>query len=241
MDKTSLLKIQGLHPELRLLATDTVTDCEQALQGRAKPRLTYGLRTFKEQGGLYALGRTVINPDGKSARKPLGNIVTNADAGRSIHNYGLAVDICLIIDGKTASWDTVKDFDSDAVSDWKECVAIFKKRGWEWGGDWRTFKDEPHFQYDLGYTWQQLQAKYNTGDFIAGTKFVNLQRPATLAPYNFRTLASVNMRAGADVSHKVLTVVLKGETVTELSRAGTWSRVSYNGIIGFISNQYLTK
>lgn len=50
--------------------------------------------------------------------------MTNAKAGQSIHNYGLAVDICMMIDGKTASWDTAKDWDNDKVADWYECVKI---------------------------------------------------------------------------------------------------------------------
>jgi peptidoglycan L-alanyl-D-glutamate endopeptidase CwlK len=38
-----------------------------------------------------------------------------------------------------------------------ECVAIFKKYGWEWGGDWKKFKDAPHFQKTFGYTTTQLK------------------------------------------------------------------------------------
>jgi len=49
-----------------------------------------------------------------------------------VHNYGFAVDICLIIDGKTASWDTAKDWDNDTVADWYECVKIFAKLTQEW-------------------------------------------------------------------------------------------------------------
>ena len=55
----------------------------------------------------------------------------------------------LIIDGKTASWDTLNDFDGDKVSDWMECINIAKKYGWEWGGDWK-FRDAPHFQKTFG-------------------------------------------------------------------------------------------
>ena len=58
---------------------------------------------------------------------------------------------------ETASWDTKKDSDLDRKADWMECVAIFKKYGWEWGGDWTKFKDLPHFQKTLGYSITQLQ------------------------------------------------------------------------------------
>lgn len=135
MDNITQLRIQKLHPLVRDEVIKIITDCDVALTGKAKIRITQGLRTFKEQDELYAIGRT----------KP-GKKVTNAKAGQSIHNYGLAVDICLMIDGKTASWDSAKDWDKDQVADWYECVKIFAKYGWEWGGNWKTFKDLPHFE-----------------------------------------------------------------------------------------------
>lgn len=135
MDQITRERIAKLHPSTREEVKKIIEDCDSALTGRAKIRITQGLRTFKEQEDLYSLGRT------KAGKK-----VTNAKAGQSIHNYGLAVDICLIIDGKTASWDTVKDWDNDKVADWYECVKIFAKYGWDWGGNWKTFKDLPHFE-----------------------------------------------------------------------------------------------
>lgn len=135
MDKITQQRIQKLHPSVRNEVTAIIKDCDLALTGKAKIRITQSLRSFKEQDELYAIGRT------KSGKK-----VTNAKAGQSIHNYGLAVDICLIIDGKTASWDTAKDWDNDKVADWYECVKIFAKYGWDWGGNWKTFKDLPHFE-----------------------------------------------------------------------------------------------
>ena len=102
------------------------------------------------------MGRTKVNPVGKTPKKPIGNKVTNAKAGQSIHNYGFAVDICLIIDGKTASWDTTKDWDNDRIADWYECVKIFAKYGWEWGGNWKTFKDLPHFDKRGFNSWRKL-------------------------------------------------------------------------------------
>lgn len=241
MDGPSLRIIDSLHPDLRHVALSTFSECECALTGRAKPRLTYGLRSFKEQSDLYNLGRTVVNPDGKSKSKPMGNIVTNAKAGQSIHNYALAVDFCLIVDGKKATWDTLSDFDGDLKSDWMEVVAIFKKNGWEWGGDWKTFKDRPHFQYDFGYSWQQLQAKYNASDLITGTSYVNLIRVAGTIHSMYRTTASVNFRTEGSLTGSIIMVILKGEYVTEISRKGAWSAVYYNGRKGYVSNKYLIK
>ncbi|MDI1255729.1 MAG: M15 family metallopeptidase [Flavobacterium sp.] len=156
MDKASQDRIAKLHPLVRNEVTLIVNECNAALKGPSQMRIAQGLRTFEEQNDLYALGRTKKNPNGVTAARPLGATVTNAKGGQSVHNYGFAVDIVMIIDGKTASWDTKKDWDGDKVSDWDECVKIFAKHGWSWGGNWSSFKDMPHFD-KIGYSnWRLL-------------------------------------------------------------------------------------
>jgi peptidoglycan L-alanyl-D-glutamate endopeptidase CwlK len=145
MDNITRKRIDMLHPKLRDETHEMYTKMCDALIGRAMPRFAYTLRTIKEQNELYQKGRTTPGPK-----------VTNAKGGQSYHNYGLAFDLVLIIDGKTASWDTLKDFDNDKVSDWNECVLIAKKYGWEWGGDWVKFPDKPHFQKTFGKSIAEL-------------------------------------------------------------------------------------
>ncbi len=84
-----------------------------------------GLRTFQEQDALYARGRT----------RP-GLIVTNARAGQSVHNYGLAFDVG-VFEGNRYLGDSPK---------YKAVGALGLELGLEWGGDWKTFVDQPHFQ-----------------------------------------------------------------------------------------------
>ena len=145
MDTPTKNRIAKLHPSVRNEVTTIIQECDIALTGRAKVRVTQGLRTFAEQDALYQQGRTTA-----------GKKVTNAKAGQSVHNYGFAVDICLIIDGKVASWETTKDWDNDKIADWYECVKIFAKHGWEWGGNWKTFKDLPHFDKRNFNSWKKL-------------------------------------------------------------------------------------
>lgn len=156
MDQYTQQRIAKLHPSVREDVLKIISECDLALTGKAKIRITQGLRTFKEQDALYAIGRT----------KP-GKKVTNAKGGQSIHNYGFAVDICLVIDGNTASWDTVKDWDNDKIADWYECVKIFAKYGWDWGGNWKKFKDLPHFD-KRGYNdWKKLsKRKLDTNGYV---------------------------------------------------------------------------
>jgi peptidoglycan L-alanyl-D-glutamate endopeptidase CwlK len=150
-DQITLDRIKLLHPKVRDEAFEIYDEICEALSGSAMCRFSYTLRTFAEQDAIYAQGRT----------KP-GKIVTNARKGLSYHNYGLAIDIVLIINGKTASWDIKGDFDGDGKADWQEIVTIFKSFGWEAGIDWK-FRDAPHFQKTLGYSVRQLLALHQAG------------------------------------------------------------------------------
>lgn len=149
-DQKTLERIQLLHPKVRQEAADIYEDVCKALTGSAICRYAFTLRTFAEQNALFAQGRT----------KP-GKIVTNARGGLSYHNYGLAIDIVLLVDKdnndtfETAVWDVKTDFDGDRKADWIECVNIFKQYGWEWGGDWK-FSDPPHFQKTFGKSVREL-------------------------------------------------------------------------------------
>jgi peptidoglycan L-alanyl-D-glutamate endopeptidase CwlK len=164
MDKVTLERIKLIHPKLQDELYTIYAEICEALDGRAECRFTHTLRTFSEQDALYAQGRT----------KP-GKVVTRAKGGDSTHNYGLAVDIVLMVGGK-AVWDIKTDYDKDGRSDWMEVVDIFKRYGWEWGGDWKFF-DAPHFQKTLGYNIPQLKAfwkskKVSTAD--NGQQYIRL-------------------------------------------------------------------
>lgn len=153
LDRLSVERIKKLHPKLRSEALQILTDVAGSLTGRAVCRFTYTLRTMQEQQALYNQGRTFRGP-----------VVTNAKPGQSYHNYGMAVDFALVIDGKTASWDTKADWDSDKKADWMEVVETFKRYGWSWGGDWSTLKDLPHFEKTFGKHWRELLALHNSGN-----------------------------------------------------------------------------
>lgn len=155
-DKVTLDRIKTLHPKLRKEVEQIYDEICLTLTGKAICRFSYTLRTFAEQDALYTQGRTKPGPK-----------VTNAKAGLSYHNYGLALDIVLLIDKdgngtyESASWDTKTDFDKDGKSDWMEIVTIFKQWGWIWGGDWKGFTDLPHFEKSFGKSVRELLAIKN--------------------------------------------------------------------------------
>ena len=116
-------EIELLYPELQEICGKFITEC-------AKKGMIVGIsqtwRSKAEQDALYAQGRT----------KP-GSIVTNCRYPYSPHNWGLAFDIYRK-DGKGAYYDADGWF--------KKCGQVGKKLGLFWGGDFRSFVDQPHFE-----------------------------------------------------------------------------------------------
>lgn len=131
--------IEQLHPAIRGKATEFIA---KAKERGINLKITAGLRTFDEQQALYDQGRTIKGP-----------IVTKAKPGQSFHNYGLAIDVVAIVNGK-AVWD------DDHL--WKLIGAIGKEVGFEWGGDWK-FTDKPHFQFPRAIKFDVLLALKNAG------------------------------------------------------------------------------
>ena len=133
-------KISTLHPLVRATIIQFIISAEKELGKRL--RITSALRTVKKQNKLFAQGRT----------RP-GKIVTNAKGGKSYHNFGLAVDI-VEIKNKKALWNN---------PDWDKIAELGKSLGLEWGGDWVSFTDKPHFQLSFGKSTAKLFSLYKKG------------------------------------------------------------------------------
>jgi len=139
-----------LHP--------TVSEAKDTLINRAAAKgveivITAAHRTKEEQDALYEKGRSTE-----------GQVVTNVAGGGSYHNYGLAIDFALKLDNGDVVWDMERDDNENGKSDWMEVVAIAKDLGFDWGGDWSSFKDYPHLQMDFGLTMRQLQNGQRPGE-----------------------------------------------------------------------------
>lgn len=134
--------ISQLHPKLQRIICALKTECEN--QG-LKIGISECLRTSEEQDKLYAKGRT-----------QKGSIVTNAKGSSysSMHQWGVAFDF----------------YRNDGKGAYENCDGFFEKVGkigkyigLEWGGDWKTIKDLPHFQLpEWGSTAAKLKSMYKT-------------------------------------------------------------------------------
>lgn len=159
--KISLPRINTLHPFLR---QEVIQIFEEIEKNGVIIRCVYGTRTFQEQNNLYQQGRTIP-----------GNIVTWATPGFSFHQYGLAVDCCLLRNGDM--WSTKVDDDADGISDWIEMVTTFEKYGWNSGYRWPKPKfDGPHFEKTFGYDIQTLYDMHLKNEY--GTNgYLNIKYP----------------------------------------------------------------
>lgn len=158
MDKITVDRIKLAHPKVKESLLQEYQEINNQLPANVRLRFAYVFRTPEEQHKLFI-------------QRPK---VTKADQWQSIHNYGLAFDIVLLYDKdnngtfELASWEQNKY--------WMQVVNYFKSKGWEWGGDWTSFKDAPHFQKAFGMKWQQMKGKIDSGNFVIenGIKYINL-------------------------------------------------------------------
>lgn len=111
-----------------------------------------GNRTYAKQDALYAQGRT----------KP-GKRVTNARAGYSNHNFGIALDFGVFKSGKYLDSSDPKQAHRVHAA----VAQVAAKHGIEWGGNWRSFKDTPHFEVKTGLSMSQKRARMAAGKDVA--------------------------------------------------------------------------
>ena len=122
VDPRSEKVIATLLPEVRPIARVLV---QRAAQNGIQIKVVSGLRSYAEQDELYAQGR----------RKP-GVKITNARAGYSNHNFGIAFDVG-VFEGTKYLPESAK---------YKAVGVLGMDLGLEWGGNWKTIVDQPHFQ-----------------------------------------------------------------------------------------------
>lgn len=132
-------KLEDLNPVVEEKARDFLALCKA--EG-IEVIVTSTYRDAESQNALYAQGRTAP-----------GKKVTNAKAGQSWHNWRVAFDVVPLRNGKPV-WGTT----GEDLKLWRRIGAIGKSCGLEWAGDWRTFREFPHFQFTGGLSLADFQA-----------------------------------------------------------------------------------
>ena len=122
VDQRSEKNIVMLLPEVQPIARALV---QKAAANGITVKVISALRTFAEQDALFAQGRTAP-----------GKKVTNARGGFSNHNFGIAFDVG-VFEANRYLPDSPK---------YKAVGVLGMDLGLEWGGNWKTIVDQPHFQ-----------------------------------------------------------------------------------------------
>lgn len=116
LSSRSLYNLEGVHPDLAAVVKLAIKKTPVDFM------VTEGVRSVERQKQLVAAG----------ASKTMN----------SRHITGHAVDLAALLNGKVEwSWPLY----SQIATAMKEASAELKIQI-EWGGDWKTFKDGPHFQ-----------------------------------------------------------------------------------------------
>lgn len=135
-------KIEDLHPTVKKMAQEMIEKLWNDHQISIIVTSTY--RDHESQNALYAIGRTT-----QLGKKK----VTNAKGGESYHNYRVAFDIVPLRYGKPV-WGT----SGEDLKLWQLCGKVGKSVGLEWAGDWKRFREFPHFQFTNGLTLKDFQS-----------------------------------------------------------------------------------
>lgn len=142
LSNLSKSKLKGVHPDLIKVFTVAINNSPYDF------RITHGVRTAEEQNRLYQIGRTIK-----------GRKVTNCDGYIRKSNHqaksdglGYAVDIFICgayVNGKYVKYTTSEGYDVKKLIPVAEHIKEVAKSlniPITWGGDWKTFKDFPHFE-----------------------------------------------------------------------------------------------
>jgi hypothetical protein len=123
-----ITELSALHPYFRDQIIELINRCQ-------------------EQGITIAVVESYRTHAKQNEYKTMGKKYTRSGAGKSKHQYGLAVDVVPIVDS-VAVWDN--------VALWKKVGITGEKLGLRWGGRWKRPYDPGHFEWTGGMTTAEL-------------------------------------------------------------------------------------
>jgi hypothetical protein len=129
-DLTMITDLRALHPFFRDRITALVAAC-------------------KTKGIELAVVESYRTHAKQHEYKGMGKGYTNSGAGKSKHQYGLAVDVVPMVKG-VAVWNN--------TALWKKVGVAGEKLGLRWGGRWRRPYDPGHFEWTGGMATASLHA-----------------------------------------------------------------------------------
>jgi len=139
--------IAGLHLKAQAAARRLLV---LAAQQGFVARVISGTRSYAEQDRLFSQGR----------HSKAGPRVTNARGGQSNHNFGIAWDIGLFdAEGRYLNGDTATE-----LAEYRRLGELARPLALEWGGDWRSIPDVPHYQLPTGLSVAETRRRFEAGE-----------------------------------------------------------------------------
>jgi peptidoglycan L-alanyl-D-glutamate endopeptidase CwlK len=134
---------------LHLRAQEAARACLTAIRAAGiNARIISGTRTYAEQNLLFRKGRFGNPPP----------IVTKATGGKSNHNFGIAWDIGIFAQNGAYLGESPLYNQAGPVALAAGIVGL------EWGGNWTSFTDQPHYQLATpGLSLSQVQQRFESG------------------------------------------------------------------------------
>lgn len=108
-------------------------------------KLLSGTRTYAEQNALFA-------------KRP---VVTRARGGSSNHNFGIAWDVGIFVNGEYYTGKNRKE--TQAYVELSKIVMPTLCKTIEWGGNWKSIVDMPHYGLLTGKSISQVRALFEAG------------------------------------------------------------------------------
>jgi peptidoglycan L-alanyl-D-glutamate endopeptidase CwlK len=157
MDSRSARNVATLLPKAQALAKEWYNRCHD--QG-LKVVIICGTRTYAEQDALYKQPHDGKDNDGDGRVDEADEFVTNAEAGESNHNFGIAWDFCLFPQVVETGGKGPPIYESP---DYLKAGLVAESLGLEWGGRWKKPKDEPHIQIRTGLKLAEMRRRVANG------------------------------------------------------------------------------
>lgn len=105
------------------------------------------LQECKKKGIELAVVETYRTPTKQAEYKNMGKKYTSSGAGKSKHQYGLAIDVVPMVNGE-AQWNN--------MTLWRKIGTTGERLGLRWGGRWKYPFDPGHFEWSSGLSGDDL-------------------------------------------------------------------------------------
>jgi hypothetical protein len=113
----------------------------QALHPVFRDKVVLLLERCRQKGIELAIVETYRTHSKQAEYKGMGKAYTRKGAGRSKHQYGLAVDVVPLVNGEPQWENKVL---------WRKIGIVGEQLGMRWGGRWRYLYDPGHFEWTGG-------------------------------------------------------------------------------------------